>query len=95
MKELYLAFVDNPALEVTKTDAYDVPQLMIRSVIPIARSTPLHGVGFMCFPLPDDTEVPHDLNRHFNDEFTFVNSKGIRHIQLGPATLLNVSGAPC
>jgi hypothetical protein len=95
MQDMYIQFVTNDSFEVAATDSYgndNDTQLMIRSLQALPRSTrlSLSGISFTSFPLPDSEEMPHDLERHFSDESTFVTPAGIRHIQLGPATLLNV-----
>lgn len=95
MKDMFIQFIDNESFEIASTEAYGMPQLMIRSLESLPRSTRLTGLGFICFPLPDSEETPHDLERHFDDASTFVTPADIRHVQLGPAALFNVGGMLC
>jgi hypothetical protein len=86
---MFLAFLTNPDLEIAET-TYKGQELMVRSTRPLSSTTPLNGLEFICFPVPELEHTPFDIK--FNEEYTFTDTYGKGFIQLGPASLLNVCG---
>jgi hypothetical protein len=91
MRDLYCAMAANQRLEVALTDKYGGRQLMVRAKEAISSSSALKGLEFICFPIPPDDQVPPKYKGLFNEEYCLVNKKQKGFIQLGPASLLNVS----
>jgi hypothetical protein len=92
MKEIYCAFAASQDLEIAPTNRYgDSPQLMARARVSLKGSAILKGLESICFPIPEKQHTPPKYAKAFNEDYCFVNEKGKGFIQLGPASLLNVS----
>jgi hypothetical protein len=89
MSELWCAFASNQDLEMAQTHQYGSPQLMVRARNPLEPSSIQPGLEFLCFPIPEPEDILLDIN--FTEDYCFVNDYKQGYIQLGPATLLNVS----
>jgi hypothetical protein len=92
MKEIYCSFAASQDLEIAPTNQYgDSQQLMARTRVSLKGSAVLRGLESICFPIPEKQHTPPKYTKAFNEDYCFVNEKGKGFIQLGPASLLNVS----
>lgn len=92
MREIYCDMATNHDLIIAKTDEYGSgSQLMVLTKTPLSSSTVLKGLEFICFPIPPPDQVPPKYKDCLNEDYCFVNTKKKGFIQLGPASLLNVS----
>jgi hypothetical protein len=92
MKEIYCSFAASQELEIAPTNQYgDSPKLMARARVSLKGSAVLKGLESICLPIPEKQHTPPKYAKAFNEDYCFVNEKGKGFIQLGPASLLNVS----
>lgn len=94
ISEIFRAFATNDHLEMAQTQQYgEKPQLMVRAKSPLKASSTQPGLEFLCFPIPETDDILEDI--YFTEEYCFANDYDQSYIQLGPATLLNVSYPIC
>jgi len=93
ISEIYCAFATNDDLEMAQTQQYGESQLMVRAKTLLKASSTQPGLEFLCFPIPEDHDIYEDIT--FTEDYCFSNDYKQGYIQLGPATLLNVSYPIC
>lgn len=92
MKEIYCSFAASQELEIAPINQYGDQQIMARTRISLkGAAVGLKGFESVCFPIPEKHHTPPKYAKAFNEDYCFVNEKGKGFIQLGPASLLNVS----